>query len=123
MIIKSMKRILIFVAFCLLQSLCSFADTGLPTASNEETPKVQQASDWEYLGTIEAENPITDTRWERTTFKLYVKVISGKSFYQVRRTVMLQEQCHSVSVGTFIRSKRQFNASFSANNIVYYFNL
>lgn len=117
-----MKKILLFAAFCLL-SVCSFADTCFLTESSAETPKVQQTSDWEYLGTIEAENPITDTKWERTTFKLYVKVISGKSFYQVRRTFFGQEECHSVSVGSFIRSNRKFNASFSANNIIYYFNL
>lgn len=126
-IIKSMKRISIFVILCLLLSVCSFADKGLPTASNEEAPKVQQTSDWEYLGDI---NAVTNQNSEiRLTGKLYFRIIAGKEFYQVRVKNKFSDTIKvcSVSLGSFKCWGKDYNAKFSADidyySGTYYFNI
>ena len=121
-----MKKILLFTAFCLL-SVCSFADTGLSTASSEETPEVQQTSDWECLGDIKA---VTDQNIEISlTGKLYVRIIGGKEFYQVRVKNKFGSEIKacSVSRGSFKCWGKEYNAKFFADinyySGTYYFNI
>ena len=115
LIIKKMKRILIFAVLCLLLSVFSFAYTGLPTASNEENSIVQQNSGWEYLGDIEAVT--NQNSGIRLTGSLYVRIISGKEFYQVRVKNKFSSKivvC-SVSLGSFKCWGKEYNAKFSAD--------
>ncbi len=114
-ITKNMKRILIFAALCLLPSVSSFADTGLSTASNEVSQKVQQTSDWEYLGDIKA---VTNQNNEISlTGKLYVRVIAGKEFYQIRVKNKFSDKIKvcSVSLGSFKCWGKEYNAKFYAD--------
>jgi len=79
--------------------------------------EVQQSSNWEYLGKISASYYML--AWYDSEFDLYVKVISGKSFYQVRSN----GKSYSVSIGNFNYQGKTFNASFKGGSFTYYFNL
>ena len=79
--------------------------------------EVQQTSNWEYLGKVSAYYYLV--QWSNSEFDLYVKVISDKSFYQVRRN----GKSYSVSKGSFNCQGRTFNASFKEGSFTYYFNL
>ena len=113
-----MKQLLSF-ALVWLFSLTSLAETKVCAAFCLESQVVQQTSNWEYLGKVNAHYYIIGG-WLHDEFDLYVKVISGKSFYQVRK----EGKSYSVSVGKYSHQGKTFNASFSmGNNGTYYFNL
>lgn len=111
-----MKKLLSFALFWLL-SLTSLAETNVCAAGCSESKEIQQTSNWEYLGKINASYWLLN--WHYTEFDLYVKIISGKSFYQVRK----EGKSYSVSVGVISYEGKKFNASFKADGHTYYFNI
>ena len=113
-----MKKLLFFALVWLL-SLSSLVGTNVCAAVCLESQEVQQTSNWENLGKVTACYYLMG--WHDEEFDLYVKVISGKSFYQVRKG----GKSYSVSVGKYSYQGETFNASFNAGNnkFTYYFNL
>lgn len=71
-------------------------------------------TDWAHLGEIKYYCPSTGYKWG--TAELYVKVISGNTFYQVR----LLNKEYLVYRGNYEVNGQHFNAKFGQD---YYFNL
>ena len=113
-----MKKSFLIVMTCLF-SYGSYAENNKFNTSISEVVTVQQYSNWEFLGSITASVYSALFGWSSSKFDLYVKVISGKAFYQVREG----KNVYSVSVGDFSCQGKKFNASFKKDNDTYYFNI
>ncbi|MBE6260338.1 MAG: hypothetical protein E7107_05865 [Prevotella sp.] len=112
-----MKKLLFISAICML-SLNLSAEREFPSQSSVtlESLEDQQSSNWEYLGKISATYQLGTSE-----FYLYVKVISGKEFYQVRKG----GDCYAVTIGKYTCQGKNFNASFKEGEKgwTYYFNI
>jgi len=113
-----MRNKIVITALCFI-SITSFAETKVFANRLSEPLEVQQASNWEYLGKVSAY--YFALAWYNSEFDLYVKVISGKPFYQVRNG----GKSYSVSIGSYNYKGKTFNASFKegSNGWTYYFNI
>lgn len=74
-------------------------------------------TDWAHLGEIKFYFLYQASYWTWGTAELYVKVISGNTFYQVR----LHNKEYLVYRGNYVANGQHFNAKFCDGN--YYFNL
>lgn len=111
-----MKKLLSIVVICFLP-FCSFANKDCTTELSSNLLEAQQTSNWEYLGKVSAYYFLLD--WSDSEFDLYVKVISGKTFYQVRS----DGKSYFVSTGSFNCHGKTFNASFKKGSFTYYLNI
>jgi len=107
-----MKKFFLLFVLLMSASLSSEANTFLD--NNSLSLYIQQTSDWEYLGKIEAR-----CAFYSKNFNLYVKVIGGKLFYQVRD----DKNAYSVSLGNFSINNKKYNAKFTTSSDTFYFNL
>lgn len=122
-----MKKLFFIVASCWL-SLNSFGEGSLLAVSNSisESIEVQQTSNWEYLGNSDYYR-ITNER--AGTGSIFVRVISGRTFYQIRiKQFDGSIASFNISMGDFTIRGRKYNAKFSAtifpdNSQDYYINL
>ena len=73
-------------------------------------------TDWAHLGEIKFYFLYQASYWTWGTAELYVKVISGNTFYQVR----LHNKEYLVYRGNYVANSQCFNAKFDGNC---YFNL
>lgn len=78
-----------------------------------------QSGSWESLGSISA----ISQYGEKKTFGLFVRVIGGKEFYQVRVYFSGTYNSYSVARGKFLFKGNEYNAKFSYFNTTYYFNI
>ena len=97
-----MKKLL-FTTIAIVLSIYSFAETTEKPVSEKELFEIQQTSNWEYLGKISATYQLGTSG-----FDLYVKVISGKEFYQVRKGA----NSYAVIIGRYTCQGKNFNATF-----------
>lgn len=109
--------------FICISPFCELG-AALPRENNNS---IQQNSNWEYLGDIKA---VTDQNNEISlTGKLYVRIIDGKEFYQVRVKNKFGSEIKacSVSRGSFKCWGKEYNAKFFADinyySGTYYFNI
>ena len=122
-----MKKVLFIVAVCIL-SLNSLAERGLSATSSttSESLEFQQSSNWEYLGNSDY---YRCTNQRAGTGSIYVRIISGRTFYQIRiKKYDGSIDCFSISLGDYNVRGRKYNAKFSAtifpdNGQDYYLNL
>jgi len=111
-----MKKLL-FIAVIFMLSLNLYAERDLSITSSElyESPEIQQTSDWEYLGKINAASSLF-----LEEFDLYVKIIGGKEFYQVRKGT----KRYAVTIGRYKFNDNYYNATFRGEGgSRYYFNI
>lgn len=85
------------------------------------TTMVNQSGDWESLGNISA----ISQYGEKESFGLFVKVIGGKEFYQVRPLFNKGGYIpkYSVTRGNYVFKGVKYNAKFSVYSATYYFNI
>ena len=121
-----MKNLLLslFIAFFACFSSSSELGANLPCKKNNS---IQQNSNWEYLGDI---NAVTNQNIEiRLTGKLYVRIIGGREFYQVRVKYKFSNEVKAcnVSFGSFKCWGKEYNAKFYADidyySGTYFFNI
>lgn len=109
-----MKKLMLITSICLL-SLNLSAERDLPVLSSViyDSSEIQQASDWEYLGSTEYYR-ITNERAGNGA--IYVKVIGNKAFYQIR-IKMWDGSIGSFKVteGDYTVRGKKYNAKFSAH--------
>lgn len=106
-----MKKLL-FTTIAILLSLNSFAEATEIPVSEVELLETQQTSSWEYLGSTDY---YRFTNEKAGTGSIYVRVISGKEFYQIRiKTFSGSIDSFNISVGDYNIRGRKYNAKFSA---------
>lgn len=110
----------------ILISICCFSlymnSNGREIVNNDLiTTMVNQSGDWESLGNISA----ISQYGENKSFALFVKVIGGKEFYQVRPLFNKDGYIpkYSVTRGNYTFKGGHYNAKFSVYSTTYYFNI
>lgn len=106
-----MKKLLSIAVICFLP-LCSFANKDLTTKPSSNSLEVQQTSSWEYLGNSDY---YRFTNERAGTGSIYVRVISGRTFYQIRiKKFDGSTESFNISVGDYNVRGKKYNAKFSA---------
>ena len=121
-----MKNFLLCLTVAIFVCFFSFSELGAALPC-ENSNTIQQNSNWEYLGDIKA---VTNQNNEiRLTGQLFVRIIGGKEFYQVRVKNKFGNEIKAckVSLGSFKCWGKEYNAKFSADIDyypgTYYFNI
>ena len=118
-----MKKVFFFIclfAFSINSQGRIISSDLFATSLIQQSNSIQQGDDWERLGSISA----ISEYGKKESFGLYVKVIAGEKYYQVRKYYSNNGfSSYSVARGRFTFKGKEYNAKFSYFDITYYFNI